>query len=58
MADAVYGAGNIVDDSEEFSFGFSLKAGDNSGSVADLFGMPTDDGEPWGLIDPRDAEVH
>jgi hypothetical protein len=58
MADAVYGAGNIVDDSEESSFGFSLKAGDNSGSVADLFGMPTDDGEPWGLIDPRDAEVH
>ena len=58
MPDAVYGAGNIVDDSEEASFGFHLKAGDNSGSIADLFGLPTDDGEPWGLIDPRGAEVH
>ena len=57
MADAVYGAGNIVDDSEEASFGFSLKAGDNSGSIADLFGIPYDD-EPWGLIYPRGAEVH
>ena len=25
---------------------------------ADLFGMPTDNGEPWGLIDARAAEVH
>jgi len=58
MPDAVYGAGNIVDDSEEASFGFHLKAGDNSGSIAVLFGLPTDDGEPWGLIDPRGAEVH
>ena len=37
MPDAVYGAGNIVDDSEVASFGFHLKAGDNSGSIADLF---------------------
>ena len=58
MPDALYGAGNIVDDSEEASFGFSLKAGDNSGSIADLFGLPTNDGEPWGLIYPRGAEVH
>ena len=58
MPDALYGAGNIVDDSEEASFGFSLKAGDNSGSIADLFFLPTDDGEPWGLVDPRGAEVH
>ena len=58
MADAVYGAGNIVDDSEEASFGFSLKAGDNSGSIAALCGLPSNDGEPWGLIYPRGAEVH
>ena len=56
--DAIYGAGNIIDDSEVASFGFSLKAGDNSGSIADLFGMPTDDGDPFGLINPRGAEVH
>ena len=58
MPDAVYGAGNIVDDSEQASLGFHLKAGDNSGSIADLFGLPTDGGEPFGLIDPRGAEVH
>jgi hypothetical protein len=58
MPDAVSGAGNIVDDSEVASFGFSRKAGDNSGSVADLFGMPTDNGEPYGLIDPWGAEIH
>ncbi|MFC1796602.1 hypothetical protein ACFL1V_05850 [Pseudomonadota bacterium] len=58
MPDAIYGAGNIIDNSEVASFGFHLKAGDNSGSIADLFGMPTDGGEPFGLIYPRGAEVH
>ena len=58
MPDAVYGAGNIVDSSEVVSFGFHRKAGDNSGSIADLFGMPTDDGEPFGLRNPRGAEIH
>lgn len=58
MADVVYGAGNIVDSSEVVSFGFHRKAGDNSGSVAVLFGMPTDDGEPFGLRNPRGAEIH
>jgi hypothetical protein len=58
MPDALYGAGNIVDSSEVVSFGFHRKAGDNSGSIADLFGMPTDDGEPFGLRNPRGAEIH
>lgn len=58
MPDALYGAGNIVDSSEEVSFGFHKKAGDNSGSIADLFGMPTDEGEPFGLRNPRGAEIH
>jgi hypothetical protein len=57
-ADVVYGAGNIVGSSEEVSFGFHRKAGDNSGSVADLFGMPTDGGVPFGLMNPRGAEIH
>ena len=56
--DALYGAGNIVDSSEEASFGFHRKRGDNSGSIANLFGMPTDGGEPYGLRNPRGAEVH
>lgn len=58
MPDALYGAGNIVDSSEVVSFGFHRKGGDNSGSIADLFGMPTDDGEPFGLRNPRGAEIH
>lgn len=58
MSDVLYGAGNVVGGSEQVSFGFHRKAGDNSGSIADLFGMPTNDGEPWGLIYPRGAEIH
>ena len=58
MPDVLYGAGNAVDDSEIASFGFHRKAGDNSGSIADLFGMPTDNGQPFGLKYPRTAEIH
>jgi hypothetical protein len=56
--DVLYGAGNVVGGSENASFGYHRNAGDNSGSIADLFGMPTNNGEPWGLIDPQGAEVH
>jgi hypothetical protein len=59
MPDVLYGAGNVVGNSEKFSAGYHRKAGDNSGSIADLFGMPTkDNGEPFGLINPRGAEIH
>ena len=59
MPDALYGAGNIVGGSERAMFGFHLNKGDNSGSIADLFGMPTDsDGEPFGLKYPATAEIH
>lgn len=58
MPDVLYGAGNVVGGSESANFGFHRQAGDNSGSIADLFGMPTDNGEPFGLIDPRGAEIH
>lgn len=56
--DVLHAAGNVVGGSEKVSFGYHRQAGDNSGSIADLFGMPTDNGEPWGLIDARAAEVH
>ena len=59
MADALYGGGHIIGASEMANFGFHLNAGDNSTSIADLFGMPTDEnGEPFGLIYPKTAEVH
>ena len=59
MPDAVYGGGNIVGASERARIGFHYKAGENTGSIADLFGMPVDDNDDsFGLIYPRDAEVH
>jgi hypothetical protein len=58
MPDVLYGSGNVVDDSEIASFGFHRKAGDNSGSIATLFGMPTDNGQSFGLKYPRSAEIH
>ena len=56
--DVLYGGGHVIGGSENVNFGARLNAGDNSASIADLFGMPTDDGEPYGLIDPHKAEVH
>jgi hypothetical protein len=58
MPDVLFGSGNVVGGSEKITLGYHRNAGDNSGSIADLFGMPTNDGEPWGLIDPREAEIH
>jgi hypothetical protein len=59
MPDALYGAGTVVGGSEQLSIGFHRNAGDNSGSIADLFGMPTDaNGESFGLKDPMGAEIH
>lgn len=59
MVDVVYGGGNIVGASERARIGFHYKAGDNTGSIADLFGLFTDDnGEGFGLRNPRGAEVH
>lgn len=58
MADVVYGGGNVVGGSEKATIGFRYAAGSNAGSIATLFGMPTNDGEGYGLRDPRGAEVH
>ena len=58
MPDVVYGGGNVVGASEKARIGFHYKAGNNSGSIADLFVLPTDNGDSYGLIDPRGAEVH
>jgi hypothetical protein len=58
MPDVIYGAGNVVGNSEKIALGYHRNAGDNSGSIADLFSLPTNNGEPWGLIDPREAEIH
>jgi len=58
MPDVVYGGGNVVGSSERATMGFHYSAGNNSGSIADLFGMPTDNGDSFGLIYPRGAEVH
>lgn len=59
MPDVVYGGGNVVGASENARVGFHYKAGNNAGSIADLFGLPLDaDGNSFGLIYPRSAEVH
>lgn len=58
MPDVLYGAGNVIGGSERITMGYHRQEGDNSGSIATLFGLPTDDGEPWGLIDARTAEIH
>ena len=59
MPDVVYGGGNIVGDSGNTAIGFHHKAGDNTGSISDLFFLPTDaNGEGFGLRNPRGAEVH
>jgi hypothetical protein len=56
--DVLFGSGNVVGGSEKITLGYHRNASDNSGSIADLFGMPTDNGESFGLIDPRGAEIH
>jgi hypothetical protein len=59
MVDVVYGGGNIVGDSERANIGFRYKAGENTGSIADLFGLHlNDEDEGFGLLNPRGAEVH
>lgn len=59
MIDVVYGGGNIVDASEKARIGFHYKAGNNAGSIAELFGLFLDgEGNSFGLIYPRGAEVH
>ena len=59
MPDVVYGGGNVVGASERATIGFHYKAGNNAGSIADLFGLPLDaDDNSFGLIYPRSAEVH
>ena len=64
MGDIVNAGGNVVGASEKARIGFHYKAGNNSGSIATLFTdilnlpFPLDNGEGFGLIDPRGAEVH
>lgn len=56
--DVLYAAGSVVGASGRVTLGFHRSEGDNSGSIAALFGVPTDNGRPWGLIDARRAEIH
>ena len=58
MPDVVYGGGTVVGASGNATIGFHRKAGDNTGSISDLFLLPTDNGEGFGLRNPRGAEVH
>ena len=64
MGDIVNAGGNVVGGAEKATIGFHYKAGANAGSIATLFvavGFPfplNDEGEGFGLIDPRGAEVH
>ena len=58
MPDVVYGGGNVVGASGKATIGFHRKAGDNTGSISDIFFLPTDNGEGFGLRNPRGAEVH
>jgi hypothetical protein len=58
MPDVIYGNGNVVGGSERTTLGYHREAGDNSGSIAAIFGLPTNNGVPWGLLDPRGAEIH
>lgn len=58
MPDVVYGGGNVVGRSGNATIGFHRKAGDNTGSISDIFFLPTDNGEGFGLRNPRGAEVH
>ena len=58
MPDVVYGGGHVVGGSEKARIAYHYQEGSNEGSIADLFGMPTDGGESFGLIDSRAAEVH
>jgi len=57
--DVVYGGGNVVGASENTSIGFHYKKGENTGSISDIFFLPlNDEGEGFGLLNPRGAEVH
>jgi hypothetical protein len=59
MIDVVYAGGNIVGASEWTNIGFHYKAGENEGSIADLFGLFLNaEDEGFGLLNPRGAEVH
>ncbi len=59
MVDVVYGGGTIVGASERATIGFHYKAGENTGSIADIFFLPlNDEDEGFGLLNPRGAEVH
>lgn len=59
MPDVVYGGGRVVGASGRATIGFHYRAGNNTDSISDLFGLPTDEyGEGFGLRYPRTAEVH
>lgn len=58
MGDVIYGAGNVVGGSENVGLGYHLSEGDAAGSIIDIIGLPGNNGEAWGLIDARKAEIH
>ena len=53
-ADVLYAAGNVIGGNGTGNFGAYLSEGDDSGSIASLFGLPAAEG----LIDAETAEVH
>jgi len=59
MPDVVHGGGNVVGASEKTTIGFHYETGENKGSIADIFFLPrNDEGEGFGLLNSRGAEVH
>lgn len=58
-ADVVYGGGTTAGVLGRAMIEFHYRAGSNIGSIANIFFLPTDEnGEGFGLIYPRTAEVH
>ena len=53
-ADVLYAAGNVIGGIGTGNFAAHLSEGDDSGSIASLFGLPAAEG----LIDAETAEVH
>lgn len=52
--EVLYAAGHVIGSTGQGNFSASLKVGDDSGSVNDLFGLPP----AGGLLDTQKAEVH
>ena len=56
-ADVLYESGMVVGQDGLGNFAAHRKLGDNSGSIASILGLPTNNGESWGLLYPHHAEI-